>query len=289
MSQIWPRTMPALITPFDPDQRINTEAHRHNVSTTQGGGARGILIAGSTGEGPYLEPGERGSLVDSARETASDLTIVCGISAETDRQAVAQIDEAATAADAALVITPGTLVRGRTDLIADYYERIADVSSLPILLYTNPAVTGYEIPIETVRRLAQHQNIVGMKDSGGDPSRLDEMDEILAGGFVVYIGSSQHLAESTSRGAFGAITASANYALGLVDAAADQDLEAQTALTTVTSAVQQYGVPGTKYAAALAGMIEGRSRLPLQPLSDHAKQTITTACSEILGSSPSQS
>jgi dihydrodipicolinate synthase/N-acetylneuraminate lyase len=275
--------MPALITPFDPDQRINTEAHRHNVSTAVAAGAEGILIAGSTGEGPYLELGERTILVDSARETASDLTIVCGISAETDRQAASQIAEAATTADAALVITPGTLVRGRTDLIADYYERIADLSTLPILLYTNPVVTGYEIPIETVHRLAQHQNIVGMKDSGGDTSRLDEMGDVLASGFTVYIGSSKHLAESTGSGAFGAITASANYAFGLVDAAADQDAEAQAALTTVTSAVQQYGIPGTKYAAALAGMVEGRSRLPLQPLSEQARQTITTACNEILG------
>ena len=277
--------MPALITPFDPDQRINTEAHRHNDSTAVAAGAEGILIAGSTGEGPYLEPGERAILVDSARETASDLTIVCGISAETDRQAVPQINEAAAAADIALVITPGTLVRGRTDLIADYYERIADLSTLPILLYTNPVVTGYEIPIETVHRLAQHQNIVGMKDSGGHTSRLDEMDDVLASGFIVYIGSSKHLAESTSSGAFGAITASANYAFDLVDAAAAQDAGAQAALTTVTSAVQQYGIPGTKYAAALAGMVEGRSRLPLQPLSEQAKQTITAAYKEILGSS----
>lgn len=275
--------MPALITPFDPDQRISTEAHRHNVSTAVAAGAEGILIAGSTGEGSYLEPGERAILVDSARETVSDFTIVCGISAETDRQAASQIAEAATTADAALVITPGTLVRGRTDLIADYYERIADLSTLPILLYTNPVVTGYEIPIETVHRLAQHQNIVGMKDSGGDTSRLDEMDDVLASGFIVYIGSSKHLAESTSIGAFGAITASANYAFGLVNAAAAQDTEAQAALTTLTSTVQQYGVPGTKYAAALAGMVEGRSRLPLQSLGDQAKHTITTAYDEILG------
>jgi dihydrodipicolinate synthase/N-acetylneuraminate lyase len=284
MSQPWPRTMPALITPFDPNQRIDTDAHRHNVTTAGAAGADGILIAGSTGEGPYLEPGERGALVNSARETSSSLTIVCGISAETDRDAVRQIAESAAAADAALVITPGTLVRGKTDLIADYYERIADLSPLPILLYTNPVVTGYEIPVATVRRLARHQNIVGMKDSGGDTSRLDEMDDVLASGFVVYIGSSKHLAESTSRGAFGAITASANYAFAMVDAAAARDPEAQAALATVTSAVQRHGVPGTKYAASLAGMVEGRARLPLQPLSEQAKQAIAAAYEQMLAS-----
>ena len=278
--------MPALIVPFDRDQSIDDEAHRHNVSVAMACGAGGILIAGSTGEGPYLEIGERAALVSSARETASELTIICGISAETDRQAASQIAEAhAAAADAALVITPGTLVRNRTDLIADYYERVADLSPIPVLLYTNPVVTGYELPVETVCNLAQHPNIIGMKDSGGDVSRLDEMGDVLAAGFVVYIGSSKKLAESTSRGAFGAITASANYAFSFVDAAAAQDPDAQATLAHVTSIVQQYGVPGTKYAASLAGMIEGRSRLPLEPLDLQARRSVQGAYDEMLGSS----
>ena len=276
--------MPALITPFDPDESINTDSHRHNVSVAISAGAQGVLLAGSTGEGPYLEPGERATLVSSARDAANDLIIVCGISAETDRQAKPQIAEAATSgADAVLVITPGTLVRDRTSLISDYYERIADVSPLPVLLYSNPVVTGYELPVEAVRRLAQHPNIVGMKDSGGDVSRLDELGDVLTEGFVVYIGSSRRLAESTARGAYGAITASANYAFSLVDAATAQDEGSQTALTDVTSIVQQNGVPGTKYAAALAGMREGRSRLPLEPLDEQAKRAIAAAYEEILG------
>ena len=278
--------MPALIAPFDRDEGIDSAAHRHNVSVAVACGAGGILIAGSTGEGPYLETGERAALVSLARETAPELMIVCGISAETDRQAASQIAEAhAAAADAVLIITPGTLVRNRTDLIADFYERVADLSPLPVLLYTNPAVTGYEIPVETVRHLAQHPNILGMKDSGGDVSRLDEMKEILAAGFVVYIGSSKRLAESTSRGAFGAITASANYAFSFVEAAAAQDLDAQATLTHVTSIIQQYGVPGTKHAASLAGMIEGRSRLPLNPLDLQARRLVHGAYNEMLDSS----
>jgi 4-hydroxy-2-oxoglutarate aldolase len=275
--------MPALITPFDPDQRIDIDAHHHNVTIAVAAGTHGLLIAGSTGEGPYLEPGEREILVSAARETATDLTIVCAVSAETDRQAQSQADEAAGGgADAVLVITPGTLVRNRTALISSYYERIADTSPLPVLLYTNPVVTGYELPVETVRDLAQHPNIVGMKDSGGDVTRLSDLADTLASGFVVYIGSSKTLAESRSLGAHGAITASANYAFASVDLAASEDQKAQTTLTTVTSIVQQYGVAGTKYAATLAGMVEGRARLPLQPLDAEAKHTIRDAYEEML-------
>jgi 4-hydroxy-2-oxoglutarate aldolase len=276
--------MPALITPFDPDENIDIDSHRHNVSVAASAGARGVLLAGSTGEGPYLEVDERAALVSSARNTAPEFTILCGISAETDRQAAPQIAEAAASgADAVLVITPGTLVRGRTSLISDYYERIAELSPLPVFLYSNPVVTGYELPVEGVRRLAQHPNIVGMKDSGGDVSRLDELGDVLADGFVVYIGSSRRLAESARRGAHGAITASANYAFSLVEGARAQDEKSQTALTDVTSIVQQYGVAGTKYAAALSGMREGRSRLPLKLLGGQAKGIIAEACEGILG------
>jgi 4-hydroxy-2-oxoglutarate aldolase len=276
--------MPALITPFDPDQRIEIGMHQHNVSTAISAGAGGILIAGSTGEGPYLETGERSILVSSAREAEPDITIVCGVAAESDRQTATQITEAAEGgADAVLVLTPGTLVRNRTAAITDFYERVATTSPLPVLLYTNPPVTGYELPVETVCRLAEHPNIVGMKDSGGDFSRLEQMDEPLAGGFVAYIGSSKALVESTSRGAFGAITASANYAFAFVDSSASGDRNAQAVLADVTSVVQQYGVAGTKYAATLAGMREGRSRLPLQPLDTQAKQSVVEAYETMLG------
>jgi 4-hydroxy-2-oxoglutarate aldolase len=275
--------MPALITPFDADERINIDSHRHNVSVAISAGAHGVLLAGSTGEGPYLEADERASLVSSSRATSTDLIILCGVSAETDRQAEPQIAEAvASGADAVLVITPGTLVRGRSNLISDYYERIADLSALPVFLYSNPVITGYELPVASVRHLARHPNIVGMKDSGGDVSRVDELADILTDGFVLYIGSSKRLAESARRGAYGAITASANYAFSCVDGATAQDEGAQTSLADVTAIVQQYGVPGTKYAATLAGMYEGRSRLPLEPLDEEAQRTIATAYTEFL-------
>jgi dihydrodipicolinate synthase/N-acetylneuraminate lyase len=134
--------MPALITPFDDRGEIDVDAHRHNVSVAAATGARGVLIAGSTGEGPYLEPGDRTLLVSAAHEADTNITIICGISAETDRQATAQIAEAANGgADAVLVVTPGTLVRNRVQPIAEYYMRTADSSPLPVFLYTRASGT----------------------------------------------------------------------------------------------------------------------------------------------------
>lgn len=279
--------MPALITSFDAGEHIDAGAHEHNVSVAVTTGAGGVLLAGSTGEGPYLEPGERKLLTAITRKAFPSLTIVCGISAETDRAARAQITEAQLGgADAVLVATPGTLVRNRHQLVTDFYRRVAAASPLPTFLYSVPGVTGYKLPVESVAELADHRNIVGMKDSGGDVSRLDAFSKSLSTEFIVYAGSSRALADSHRRGAHGAITASSNYAFPLVHAAASGEREAQTALTTITAVVERHGVAGTKFAASLANMSPGSSRLPLQRLDAQAERSITRAYREMTAQLP---
>ncbi len=278
MTTNWPRAMPALVTAFDSSGEVDLVAHGHNVATAVASGTQGILIAGSTGEGPYLEPGERSALVDSARRTSHSLTILCGVFAESGRQAAAQIREAADGgADAVLVVTPTTLVRGRRSTIVDYYEWVADQSPLPVILYSVPRVTGYELPCASVVELAHHRNIIGMKDSGGDVERLTDVEGILSELFIVYAGSSRVLAESAKRGAYGAITASANYAFTTVAEACSGDASAQQRLAAVISVVEEYGVSGTKFAASLAGMHPGNGRRPLPRLDADVQQAIVSA------------
>jgi len=278
MTPTWPNAMPALITAFDRDGNLDLADHEHNVSLTSDAGARGVLVAGSTGEGPYLESGERAALVSAAREVKADLVILCGISAESSRSANTQMREAVDArADALLVVTPTTLLRGRVPWIKDYYEWIADTSPIPVFLYSVPAVTGYELDCESVAGLAGHPNIAGMKDSGGDVTRLDELAPILSDEFIVYAGASRVLADSFDRGAHGAITASANYAFRLVEDAAAGGRDAQRQLLEATSVVERHGVPGTKYAASLAGMRPGNGRRPLPVLDSETRVSISHA------------
>lgn len=270
--------MPALITPFTDAGSVDVSAHRHNVALAGDWGATGILVAGSTGEGPYLERHERGALVSHAKSVIQDMVVLCGIFAETDRQAAEQIGEATDAgADAVLVVTPTTLVRGRDRLVGDFFERTAEASPVPVFIYTVPLVTGYELPIEVITTLTQHHNIHGMKDSGGSASRIGELRDVLDDNFIVYAGASAALLESAALGAHGAITASGNYAFDVVGRAARGDRNAQAQLSAVTAAVQRYGVPGTKFAASLRGMKAGESRLPLQPLSDEAQRSVGEA------------
>jgi 4-hydroxy-2-oxoglutarate aldolase len=267
------------VTPFDEDGEVDEHAHRSNLSTLAGRGVAGFVLAGSTGEGPYLEPGERLRLVSATRdELGPTVPIVCGIAAQTTRMALAQVEEAAGGgADAVLVMTPTLLARGDSAVVVRHFSSVADLSPLPVLLYSVPPVTGYELPIDAIFEAAQHPNVIGMKDSGGDATRVDELVSLIGPEFVFYAGASRAVLDSVSRGATGAITASANYAPGLVAAAASRDQEAQTMLVALTKVVEAEGLPGTKMAANLTGLVAGRPRRPLVPVSPAVRDRIAAA------------
>jgi dihydrodipicolinate synthase/N-acetylneuraminate lyase len=274
-----PRSMPALVTPMRPDGSIDEDAHSENVKTMRDRGARGVVLAGSTGEGPHLEPGERARLVRGARDADSDMVVVCGIHAEATAAALRLADECADA-DVVLVVTPTALVRGRDDAVEGFYTDVADASPLPVLLYSVPSVTGWALPIASVRSLAAHPRIIGIKDSGGDPSRLTELHDVIEDGFTVYAGASRALAESSRLGAWGAITASANYALSYVSLAARGDGQAQHRLTALARVVERHGVAATKYAAERTGLTAGPARPPVLPLSEQARRDVDSALVE---------
>lgn len=262
-----PRTLPALITPCTADGAIDENAHRHNLSTMAEAGVDGFVIGGSTGLGPYLVAGERAVLVGIGREVVGpELFLLCGIQAESIAQAQSQLKEAVSAdADAALVMTPTTLIRGNDPRVAFFYHELAETSPLPLFLYSVPGTTGYQLPIEIAVELAAHPNIVGLKDSGAEAHRVVPLASAIADGFTVMAGSSRVLNEFVLHGAHGAITASANYAHDLVSTALDNEY-AQEELTPLAAAVQRYGLPGTYAAAEAVGLTAGAMRLPLQTL-----------------------
>ena len=272
----YPRYMPALMTPFDKAGEIDLAAHRHNLKTLTDKGIGGFLIAGSTGEGPYLEPGEREVLTSEARMTGGKkASLICGIAAETVRQAMAMIEEAvAGGSDAVLVITPTTLTRNRMGYVQGFYEKVADSSPLPVMLYSVPGVTAFELPEDVVATLARHPNIVGIKDSGGHPVRLQRILASVPDDFTVFTGATQAITLAVAAGAHGAITASGNYMperlLATIKIARTQPLKAQPLqreMSGISAAVESHGIPGVKAASVGTGLRPGYPRLPLRPMS----------------------
>ncbi len=262
-----PRVVPALITPFGDDGSIDTDAHRHNLTTLAGRGVEGFVLSGSTGQGPYLMPGERKTLISTARRAlGAEPYLLCGVQAESVAQALAQGDEAAEGgADAMLVMTPTTLIRGDHEAVARFYRLLGDRAPLPVFLYSVPATTGYQIPVEVTIDLASHSNIAGIKDSGADADRVPPLAAAIDDGFVVMAGSSRVVNEFMLNGAHGAITSSANYAFDLIVDAVTDDA-AQQRLSGLAAAVEKFGLAGTYAAAEATGLIAGAMRLPLQPL-----------------------
>jgi dihydrodipicolinate synthase/N-acetylneuraminate lyase len=271
-----PNLLPALVTPFTEDGTIDAAAHSFNVHTLWAQGVRGFLIGGSTGEGPYLDAGERTELVALARaELGDEAHLLCGVSGESTAQAVAQTAEAvAGGADGVLVMTPTTLIRGRDDLVFAHFREVAERSPLPLFVYTVPNVTGYSLPVETITELSRVEGIVGVKDSSGDPDRAGAVRAGVDEGFIIMIGSSRAIAATRARGADGAITASSNYAAALAQQVVDGEPGAQELLTTLVSIVEPNGIPGTKAAAEVMGLRAGWPRRPLRPVEEPVRREI---------------
>ena len=236
---------------------------------------KGFLIAGSTGEGPYLETGERHSLVKEARKSLGrNVYITCGVSAETERQAMAMIKEAADAkADSALVVTPTTLTRNRMSYVEAFYRDVADASPIPVLLYSVPGVTAFELPEDSIARLAEHPAIIGIKDSGGHPVRMQRMMASVPEDFIVFTGSTQAITLAVAAGAHGAITASTNYipekileTVTVARRSATKARPLQQEISRISAAVEVHGIPGVKAAAGAAGLHAGYPRRPLSSL-----------------------
>ena len=275
-----PEYMPALITPFTRGGEIDTKAHTHNLRVLADAGITGFVIGGSNGEGPYLEPGERSRLVKAGRRRNAHFMV--GISAESTRVALRQVQEAAdSAADSILLMTPTTLARGRDDAVLRFYRTVADMSPLPIFIYSVPSVTGYSLPIELVWRISRHEKVIGMKDSSGDVVRLQSIIDAAPPGFILYSGSSRALTAAIAVGCHGAITGSGNYLPRLVletmeaaKASPEKARRLQKRLSAVTADVEAHGIPGVKAAAKAAGLDPGYPREPLTRLSKGAETSI---------------
>jgi 4-hydroxy-2-oxoglutarate aldolase len=269
----YPTLMPALVTPFTRSGRLDLAAHGFNLTTLSALGLKGFLLAGSTGEGSLLDPGERSELTSSARAVLPARHLMVGINAESTRQALAQVEEAATSgADTVLVLGPVTLARNSVDAQRRFFTEVADRSPLPTLLYSVPRNTGYALDESLVLELSGHPNIVGMKDSGGDPLRIGRIARKAGTEFTLFNGATVSLTMAIAGGAFGAITASTNYLprrmqdlVRLARSSPAKALSLQDEITAIASRIEAPGIPGVKAAARAAGLRPGYPRAPFAP------------------------
>lgn len=267
-----------LVTPFDASGDVDGAAFAANIRAHLAAGLGGIVVAGSTGEAALLDDAERLRLVEVARqEMAAGRPLIIGTGGESTRGVIARNRAVAErGADAVLVVAPHYYGGAMTnDALREHYTRIADASPVPVMLYTIPKYMHFALPPDLVRELAEHRNIVGMKDSSGDGALFTRYLESRSDHFQVLTGSAGLLAEALRMGADGAILAAALFApsiaLEVLAAARAGDVArtdaAQARLAPLGARiVGAMGVPGVKAALDTIGFRGGEPRPPLQPL-----------------------
>ena len=158
----------ALATPFrhdDPD----LPALRALVRKLAPTGIAGLVVCGSTGEAAALSEDEQLTVLDTVLDTAPDCPVVMGLAGNNMRAVLARLDEMQRRPLAGILAPPPYYIRPSQAGLIDYFERLADASNAPVLLYNIPYRTSVSIEFDTFARLAQHERIVGVKDCGGDP------------------------------------------------------------------------------------------------------------------------
>jgi 4-hydroxy-2-oxoglutarate aldolase len=270
--------MAPVITTFTADGALDLNAFRANVRAHLAAGLDGVVLCGSTGENPLVLDDERRALIEAARaEVPKAKWLIVATGAESTRQAKSRNADAATlGADAALVVSPHYYTPNMTEpVLRAHYTAVADASPIPILVYNIPKYTHFVFPPALMGEMAQHPNVIGMKDSSGDLELLKQYLVHQSPKFTVLTGSGQALAEGMAAGARGGILAVSLFAAALCKATYDAMRAGDTAAAAKAQAtlfpmakeiVGVMGVPAVKVAMDKVGLHGGMPRGPLLPL-----------------------
>lgn len=171
---------PPITTPFYPDGKVYFKKIEHNVERYSRTPVAGLVVLGSTGEAIMLSDEERREVLKVAREAAApNKVLIAGTGIESAIETLRLTEYAAALGyDLALVRTPHFYKRMMQppNMLA-FYRTVADRSPLPVLIYNVPPFTGYDMPAELVIELADHPNVVGIKESGGDVEKVRRIVE----------------------------------------------------------------------------------------------------------------
>jgi dihydrodipicolinate synthase/N-acetylneuraminate lyase len=171
---------PPITTPFYPDGNVYYKKLESNVERYSRTPVAGIVALGSTGEAILLSDQERRDVLKSAREfTAPNKVLIAGTGIESAIETLRLTEYAAELGyDVAMVRTPHYYKAQMAPAnILSFYRTVADRSPLPVIIYNFPQATGYDIPVELVIELAEHPNLIGIKESGGDVEKVRKMVE----------------------------------------------------------------------------------------------------------------
>ena len=275
-------------TPFDQSGDASPQRLGAQIEIYHRLGVRGVVLFGTSGEGPLIDPDEEDALLAAARKALpSDRALIVQIGHESLRATLASARRAnAAGADALLCLPPRYYPLG-TGGIERFYRAVASACGLPLLAYHIPQRSHVDPGVDTLCELASDGTLAGIKESAGDVSLQRALRKAGGGGFAVFNGSARLTLEALRAGADGAILAVADAApeaaLAILAAHAAGDAaaaeSAQRSIEPLADCLgARFGVPGIKAALDLRGWPGGGDpRPPLAALGAPAREEIRAA------------
>ena len=269
--------MPALITPFTKDDRIDREGLRRNIEFVEAGGVSGIVPCGTTGESATLSALEHEEVIDIAVECAK-VPVIAGTGSNNTGEALQFTKHAADAGvDGVLLISPYYNKPNPAGLLA-HFKKIAEAVDIPMILYNVPSRTGQDMPVDVITKLAKVENIAGIKEASGNVGKVSQiLEQTIDDDFVVFSGEDGLTLPIISMGGSGVISVVANIVpdkmSGMVNAALGGDYETARKIhfeiaPLIRALFLETNPIPVKKAAELIGLASGHLRLPLAPMSD---------------------
>ena len=274
----------ALVTPFKDDESLDEAKLKELIEFQIDGGTHGIVPCGTTGESPSLSDEEHDRVIELTVETVDGrVPIIAGTGSNSTTRTLRATEHAkAAGADAALIVTPYYNKPNQQGLYA-HYMKIADSVDIPIVIYNVPGRCGTDILSETVAQLAEHPNIVGLKEATGELKRASELVSMCPDDFVVLSGDDINTLPILSVGGKGVISVVANvnptdiaetcnaFKVGNIELA--RKLHYKTMQLAVDLFIETNPIPA-KTALMLMGKLNGQLRLPLAPLTPANQETL---------------
>ncbi len=202
----------ALITPFK-NNKVDEEKYINLINFHLQNGTNGLVPCGTTGESPTLSHDEHQRLIEICiKESNGKIPVIAGTGSNSTEEAISLTKHAEKAgADGALVVTP-YYNKPTQEGLYQHYKAINDNCGIPIIIYNIPSRSVIDMSVETMTKLFELKNIIGVKDATGDLNRVDQQKSKMGNEFIQLTGNDDNAYEFNKRGGVGAISVTANIA-----------------------------------------------------------------------------
>ena len=279
----------ALVTPFKGDS-LDEETYVKIINFHLENGTNGLVPAGTTGESPTLSHREHEKVIELCiQEAKGKIPVIAGTGSNSTSEAISLTEHAEKAgADGALVVTP-YYNKPTQEGLYQHYKAINDKCGIPIIIYNIPGRSVIDMTVDTMARLFELKNIVGVKDATGDLNRVDETFKKIGNEFIQLTGEDGLAYEYNKRGGVGCISVTANIAPKMCSDmqkfSKSEDKDEQKKAEEIDKILQpvhkslfiESNPSPVKYAAKLIGLCDDNVRLPLVTVLEPTKTEVKKA------------